>query len=170
MAIVSAAAYAKLRGISKAAVSLAISEGKLPKSAVKKGRGYEIDVDLADREWRENTNPVMGAPTHANPKGHSVDQDENKPVGTETLAASKAKREAFMAELARLEYELKAGQLVPIEDVKKEAFKMARVVRDGILNIPDRLAAELAAETNQFRVHTRLTEELRKVLEELGHG
>lgn len=169
MAIVSAAEYAKLRGISKAAVSQAIADGKLPTSAVKKGRGYEIDVDQADREWRENTNPVMGAPTHAKPKGHSVD-DENKPVGTETLAASKAKREAFLAELARLEYELKAGQLVPVEDVKKEAFKMARIVRDSILNIPDRLAAELAAETNQFNVHRRLTEELRKALEELGHG
>lgn len=169
MAIVSAAAYAKLRGVSKASVSQAIAEGKLPKSAVKKGRGYEIDVDLADKEWRENTNPSMGAPTHSIPKGHNID-GELKPVGTETLAASKAKREAFLAELARLEYEQKSGELVAVDDVKKEAFKIARIVRDSILNIPDRLAAELAAETNQFRVHTRLTEELRKALEALGNG
>jgi hypothetical protein len=169
MPIVSAAEYARQRGISKAAVSLAISEGKLPTAAVKAGRNWKIDTELADREWRENTNPVMGAPTHAKPKGHSVD-DESKPVGTETLAASKAKRESFLAELARLEYEQKAGSLVSADDVKKQAFKMARIVRDSILNIPDRVAAELAAETNQFRVHKRLTEELRKALEELGNG
>lgn len=169
MPIVSAKEYAKLRGISQASVSQAIAEGKLPTAAVKVGRGWQIDVDRADQEWRDNTNPAMGAPTHAVPKGHSVDE-EHKPTGTETLAASKAKREAFMAELARLEYEQKAGSLVPVDDVKKEAFKLARIVRDSLLNIPDRLAAELAAETNQFRVHKRLTEELRKALEELGNG
>lgn len=168
MAIVSAAQYAKIRNISKQSVSQAIAEGKLPTAAKKKGQGYAIDVDIADREWKENTNPAMGAPTHAKPKGINL-PDENAPTGTETLAASKAKRESFMAELARLEYELKAGQLVPIEDVKKEAFRTARIVRDTILNIPDRLAAELAAEPNQFNVHKRLSEELRRALEELGH-
>lgn len=168
MATVSAAQYAKLRNISKQAVSQAIAEGKLPTAAVKKGTGYAIDVDIADREWKENTNPAMGAPHHLVPKGHKTD-DENIPTGNESLAASKAKRESFMAELARLEYEQKAGQLVPIEEVKKEAFRTARIVRDTILNIPDRLAAELAAESNQFTVHKRLTEELRKALEELGN-
>lgn len=182
MATVSAAQYAKLRNITKQAVSKAIAEGKLPTAAVKKGHGYAIDVDLADREWKDNTNPAMGSPHHSTPKGINL-PDELKPiginievggdalraVGTESLAVSKAKREAFMAELARLEYELKAGQLVPIEDVKKEAFRTARIVRDTILNIPDRLAAELAAEPNQFNVHKRLSEELRKALEELGN-
>lgn len=171
MPIVSAAEYAKLRGISKAAVSLAISEGKLPKAAVKVGRGWQIDADLADQEWRENTNPGMGAPTHDNAKGHNGgDTPVDVPMEKQSLAASKAKREQFMAELARLEYEQKAGSLVSAEEVKKEAFKIARIVRDSILNIPDRVAAELAAETNQFRVHKRLTEELRKALEELGNG
>lgn len=169
MAIVSAAQYAKLRGISAAAVSQAITAGKLPTAAVKKGQGYQIDVEVADREWVENTAPGMGSPTHAQPKGFNSG-DDVKPIGSETLAASKAKREAFLAELARLEYEQKAGTLVPIEDVQKEAFRIARIVRDNMLNIADRLAAELAAETNQFRVHTRLTEELRKALEELGNG
>jgi len=114
--------------------------------------------------------PSHGCADACAAEGSHCRSDDNRPVGTETLAASKAKREAFMAELARLEYEQKAGSLVPIEDVKKQAFKMARIVRDSLLNIPDRLAAELAAETNQFRVHTRLTEELRKALEELGNG
>lgn len=182
MATVSAAEYAKLRNVTRQAVSKAIAEGKLPTAAVKKGSRVLIDVEAADREWVENTNPAMGAPHHSTPKGHNlpdelkpigfnieVGGDALRPIGTESLAVSKAKREAFMAELARLEYEQKAGTLVPIEDVKKEAFKTARIVRDSILNIADRLAAELAAEPNQFRVHTRLTEELRKALEELGH-
>lgn len=168
MATVSATEYAKLRNVTKQAVSKAIAEGKLPTAAVKKGKSYEIDVDQADREWLENTNPAMGSPHHSIPKGINL-PGENIPTGTETLAASKAKRESFMAELARLEYELKAGQLVPIDEVKKEAFRTARIVRDTILNIPDRLAAELAAEPNQFTVHKRLSEELRKALEELGN-
>ena len=51
-----------------------------------------------------------------------------------------------------------------------EAFKMARLTRDAMLAIPDRLAAEIAAETDTFKVHTRITEEIRKALESLGEN
>jgi hypothetical protein len=44
---------------------------------------------------------------------------------------------------------------------------VARLVRDAMLNIPDRVAAELAAETNQFKVHQRLTHEIRRALEDM---
>ena len=42
------------------------------------------------------------------------------------------------------------------------------MVRDGILNIPDRIAGDLAAETDQFAIHQKLTAELRKALEGLS--
>ncbi len=43
-----------------------------------------------------------------------------------------------------------------------------RSVRDGMLNLPDRLAAVLAAEHDATRVHTLLTTEIRTVLVELS--
>ncbi len=48
------------------------------------------------------------------------------------------------------------------------AFTRGRTVRDNLLNIPDRLAATLAAETDVDRVHHLLSVEIRKALEELA--
>ena len=50
---------------------------------------------------------------------------------------------------------------------QQPSTRTARQVRDSLLNLPDRLAAELAAETNQFKVHQRLVKEIRRALEEL---
>ncbi len=41
---------------------------------------------------------------------------------------------------------------------------VARMVRDAMLNIADRIASELAAETDQFEIHRLLTVEIRRAL------
>lgn len=157
--IVTAAAYAAHRGVSKPAVFQAIREGRI-KSVERDGRAWRIDQDEADREWAENTSTTRGAHNLRLGVGE-VAHDVDGP----NLAASRAKREAYEAELARLKYEQQAGILVDAEDVKKEAFKTARIIRDGLLNIPDRVAAELVGASDSFVIHRRLTEEIRKALE-----
>ena len=52
---------------------------------------------------------------------------------------SRAKSEHFRAELARLDLEQKEEKLCEVEKVKREAFSMARSVRDALNNIPDRV-------------------------------
>ncbi|MFM7621490.1 MAG: hypothetical protein ACKO57_00730, partial [Alphaproteobacteria bacterium] len=54
------------------------------------------------------------------------------------------------------------------DEVRIAAFRRARIVRDGMLNLPDRLAAVLAAEHDATKVHTLLTTEIRTVLVELS--
>ena len=48
------------------------------------------------------------------------------------------------------------------------AQRSYRTLRDKILNIPDRVAAILAAERDPARVHAALTAELKRVLHELS--
>ena len=51
--------YARLRGLDKESVRLAFHDGRLSKSVTKKANGrYDIDVELADEEWKANTNPA----------------------------------------------------------------------------------------------------------------
>jgi metal-dependent amidase/aminoacylase/carboxypeptidase family protein len=45
-----------------------------------------------------------------------------------------------------------------------------RVVRDALLNIPERLAAMLASEGDERRVHQILATEIRAAMEELTDG
>ena len=68
-------------------------------------------------------------------------------------ANSRAVREAYLAKLAKLEYETRSGNLLPRDEVETAQFKVAWLARDNMLNIPDRSAHRLASETDPARVH-----------------
>lgn len=160
----SLARYAKHRGVVTAAVHKAIVEGRLSKSVKRKGQGYQIDVELADQEWAANTDTGSGYPAHAKNAPSAAQPSDDEAI---TYAEARAQHERFKARLAQLELEEREGKLVEAEVVKQQAFRVARMVRDSLLNLPDRVAGELAAETNQFKVHQRLTLEIRRALEDM---
>lgn len=178
--------YGALRGVSGEAIRKAIKTGRLQKSVSYDEKGWpRIDPAIAETEW-----PPGKAPTRSKLEPDVADEilatagvqvpvfdpDQEIPEPTleigersaSALARNRAVREAYEARLKKLDWEQKSGLLVEADAVKSEAFKMARSVRDAMLNIPDRLAAEIAAETDQFKVHQRLEEEIRKALEGLG--
>ncbi len=57
--------------------------------------------------------------------------------------------------------------MVDRESVEREAFRVARVVRDAMLSLPDRLAALVTAETDQAKNHAILTKEIMAALKGL---
>ena len=81
-----------------------------------------------------------------------------------SFAQSRAIKEAYNARLAKLAYEEKSGALVRTDSVKVAWFNTLRVIRDRALNLPDRLAPLLAAETDPKVVRDLLEEELRTIL------
>jgi phage terminase large subunit GpA-like protein len=82
--------------------------------------------------------------------------------------AARAKREQHQAELAELELLEQLGKLVSVDEMRQVAARRYRTLRDKLLNIPDRIAAILAAEKDPARVHAALTTELKRVLHELS--
>jgi hypothetical protein len=159
--------YAKSRGKSQPAVSEAIRQGRLQKclTVMPSGR-YKIEPELADQEWADNTDVLTGGASHLSKRTHPM-KPPPEPGETLTYAEARAQHERFKSRLAELEVATIEGKLVNADEVKREAFRTARQVRDSLLNLPDRLAAELAAEPNQFKVHQRLVKEIRRALEEL---
>jgi hypothetical protein len=65
----------------------------------------------------------------------------------------------------KLDNDEREGSLVPAERVAREAFEFARVLRENVMNVPGRVAAELAAEGDAARIHVRLEAALREALE-----
>ena len=61
---------------------------------------------------------------------------------------ARAVRESYLARLAKIDFEERTEKLVSADEVRVAAFNRFRQFRDGMLNIPDRLAAVLAAETD----------------------
>ncbi len=84
-----------------------------------------------------------------------------------SYADVRTRREAYEAHLAKLEYEQKAGLTVPIAQVRAKALKLGREIRDGLLDIPDRIAHEFSAETSPDRVRAIVDRELRAATEAL---
>lgn len=80
----------------------------------------------------------------------------------------RSRTEEFKSKKAELEYLKDLGQLVPAVESREANFRRYRMLRDKLLNIPDRVATILAAERDPSRVHLQLTEEIKRVLSELS--
>lgn len=168
----SQAALARERKITEASVSIAVRNGTLNPAIVTSKMGRrQIDLDKAneimDSLVKTKKRQTM-AISDATERKIVVEDDTDAPEDEiPAQVVSRAKREHYQAKLARIEYEQKAGRLVDAETVAKEAFELARTVRDAILAIPDRLAAILAAERTERRTHDLLTKELIQALSDL---
>jgi len=81
---------------------------------------------------------------------------------------ARAVRESYLARLEKIDFEERTEKLVSRDEMQVAAFNRYRTFRDGMLNIPDRLAAVLAAESDPSRVHELLSTEIRKALTEFS--
>jgi hypothetical protein len=151
--LISARQYAKHRGVSHTAVQKALRDGRIPASNGK------IDPVAADAAWKANTDPSKQTGSIAEPAAGSAKG---------SYATSRAVRESYLARLAKLEYEEKAGRLVSADEVRITTFNLARSARNMLLALPDRLAPILAAMTSAREVHALLMTELRRVCEEIS--
>ena len=86
------------------------------------------------------------------------------------LIDEQARLAASRREKIDLEIGVRKGELIEKVLVEKSAFSTGRIIRDGIMNIPDRVSGVLAAETSQEKVHQILTKENREALEALTNA
>ena len=168
--------FAGIKGCTKAAVTHA-TKSRIAAAVVEKDGKRWLDRDMALELWRKNTlknnaakvdepDPVI--PRDARELRQQVAglPDDEIPE----LNESRARREHYQAELAKLEVDLKRKELVPAVDVQREAFALGRSVREALANLADRLSYQLAGETDPARIHVVLTDEHRAALVELSNG
>jgi hypothetical protein len=88
-------------------------------------------------------------------------------TGDPTLQDYKKSLLKTQDEMAKIELQKIRGSLVEKDEVKKEAFNTARILRDNILNIPARVTPLITSVSDDHAVQTILEQELQKVLEDL---
>jgi phage terminase Nu1 subunit (DNA packaging protein) len=121
-------AFGRARDVSLMAVQKAIRSGRLNRSVGRDARGsYIADPALAEVEWDAGAaKPVNGG---GNGKAHAQ--------GTLVEAQLRvADQRAAALELANRR---RRGELLEAAVVEREQFQAARMLRDRILNVPDRL-------------------------------
>ena len=87
--------------------------------------------------------------------------------GTLDLTQERAKLAKAQTEKAEIEVAKLKGSLIDADEVRRSAFNMGRIVRDRILNVPDRLAHVLAENMEPVKVRALLEQELRTAMESL---
>ncbi len=172
--------FSLLKGCTKAAVTYAV-KSRIAAAVVEKDGKRWLDRDLALGLWNRNTlrnnsakvsqpdavEPVA-APRPARTRAEVEKRLAQLPDDAiPELNESRARREHYQAELAKLEVDHRRSELVATDAVKKEAFNVAKTVREALINIPDRVANLLAAETDASAIHMALTTEITQALEGL---
>ena len=168
--------FAAIKGCTKAAVTHA-TKSRIAAAVVEKDGKRWLDRDMALELWRKNTLKNNAAkvdePDPVKPRDARELQQQVAGLPDDEipeLNESRARREHYQAELAKLEVDLKRKELVPAVDVQKEAFALGRSVREALANLADRLSYQLAGETDPVRIHAVLTDEHRAALVELSNG
>ena len=161
--LISLAELAMLKNVSRAAVTKKIKSGKLEGAVVNHNGRKLVNKDEAIRLWdRGDTRVVTATKKQLKEKIDSLPADS-----IPDFAESKAKREHFLAELAKLDVEQKKKDLIPVAEIKKSSFEIGRAIRENLTNLADRLANQIAGETDPQIIHKLLTEEHRTALEQL---
>ena len=166
--------YARRRGVSKVAVNLAIKKGRI---TLVDGK---IDPERADEEWGRNSRPRVGSAPAAAPKASKpapppavappVAANPIEPRDAPPWQESKARQAAIDADKAEIELAKMVGELVDAAKVRAAFARRISAVREGILQIPARLAPVLAAEVSLAVVQSTLDTELRAVLEQFAEA
>ncbi|HLJ48861.1 MAG TPA: hypothetical protein VKU01_22755 [Bryobacteraceae bacterium] len=159
MAAMSLRQYAKHRGVALAAVQKAIKTRRIP--TLPDGR---IESTVADEEWERNTMTYAPAVTRRT----DLEEEEGSFSGASQYTKARAVREHYHARLAKIDYEERVRKLVSQDEVRIAAFNKFRQFRDRMLNIPDRLAAVMAAEPDAGRCYDLLAAEVRRALDEFA--
>jgi hypothetical protein len=169
--------FAALKGCAKGTVTAA-TKSRIAAAVVEKDGKRWIDRDLGLELWNRNTKQTHNAKVSqadpvevvlpASPRELKARVDALPDDAIPELNESRARREHYQAELAKLQVALQRRELVPADEVKREAFNIGRSVREALSNLADRLAHQLAGETDATVIHQMLSDEHRAALVSLA--
>lgn len=80
---------------------------------------------------------------------------------------AKLQNELEKGRILKLERKEKERLLIPVEKVRETIFTQGRVIRDAMLNIPDRVSSMVATMSDPKEIHAFLTKEIRTAIEGL---
>jgi hypothetical protein len=138
-------AYAKHRGKSRQYI------GRLADAGVLVMRGSLVDVAASDAVLDDRPDKIA-VPAASDPT-----------TGT-SYAQARLADMVFRAKLRRLEFETRQGKLVEATTVKERWASILVQLKERILAVPDKLAPEVAATTDERQVREVLKREMHALL------
>lgn len=144
--LIKLADYATQLGVVPQAVRKAIAEGRIKKGAVKEGRSWLIDVDVANQEWRKNTAPQyqQNEAVKAGRQRQMAAAANGGEYRGPSMSQAQTIKAGYQAKLLALDFEERSGKLVSVEEMRRQRFESGRQVRDAVLRIGPQMIGEIA--------------------------
>jgi phage terminase Nu1 subunit (DNA packaging protein) len=156
MSLISQSEWARRQGFSKQYVSKLIKQGK-----IKLVDGM-IDETIANSALAKQRDPSL--PLQRKSSGIREQRDDIHDL----IARTKLKNEIERGKILEARAKAEIGELISAEKVRNAMFAKGRIIRDGMMNIPDRVSSLLATVNDAAKIHEILSKEIREVLEELS--
>jgi hypothetical protein len=150
--LITRAEYALRRNVAGRTIGKYVQSGVIPLHENKiwpEEADRRLDVFLVDPLGSGRHNPDT-----VTDEGTSQRKDK---VSNISYTEARTEEKKLKIELLELDVALKKGQMVLTKDVEVAAFNAAREIRDRMLNIPDRVSAIIAAETDEVAIRDILT-------------
>ena len=173
------AQLARELGVSRQAISNLVKRGVL--SEDKDGL---VDVELARHAIASRVSPdsktsqalsvVPAVATAAQPAAAASPQPPSgQPVEEMAITnyhVAKTLNESAMAKMNHLKLREMQGELIRVDAVRTAVASAMSMARESLMQIPTRLAAILAGESDASAIHRMLESEIITALQELGRG
>lgn len=162
--LVTKAVFARMMGVSNAAVSNAIKQNRITTV------GNRIDPAVAQIQWAQNTRARAPSGNSAGAESGAQQGGAGQSVGNGDSGywTSRAEREATEAAIAKLKLQEMQGALMRVDVIKAVVGGAYAATREGVMQIPARVASELAAESDPSKIQAALAMALHQALEALA--
>jgi hypothetical protein len=169
--IVGVTHLAGVLGISVQRVRAMIKQGILEEAIVERPKtktgGYRLDLAISQDCVSKylsvrNDSQVKAGRSGTGKRAGLSDRDR--------LLKAQIRKELATAKMREMEVAIADGKLVDGEAVRAVAFARGRIIRDAMMNLPDRTGDILAAESDPVKIRAILNKEIRIALEGLNHG
>lgn len=157
--------YAKKKGMHVNSIYQAVKDGRI--RYYNKDNKNFINADEADKTFVADSILESAPLSEDDPLKR---QEGEMPPADQRMNVVHARslREEFKARQEHLDYQRRKGELIPRSEVDASAFECARILRERMNAIPERISAELAAESDVQKVHFILSEAITKELMDLS--
>ena len=163
--LITYAELAKLKNVSRAAVTKKKKTGLLDPAIVNHNGRDLVNKEMAMELWDKNTDPVrvpVPIPTKKElKKAVAAMPDDSIP----DFNKSRARKEHYLAELAKIQVQQQKKELISAKEVEKSSFELAVGIRESFLTLPDRVSNLFASETDATVIDSVMRQEIHSCLE-----
>ena len=90
--------------------------------------------------------------------------------GVSPYLRAKIDREQIRAKSAEIDYRRQIGELIEVAQVNSMFFSQARVARNALMSLADKLAPLLAIESDTAKCHQIIADAVRELCEDISRG